>query len=59
MKKLFAVKIFILFYLNVHAQRVVRYDLYVKDTLVNFTGREKRALCKWSIHADSSYRRCM
>lgn len=44
MKKLFAVKIFILFYLNVHAQRVVRYDLYVKDTLVNFTGREKRAI---------------
>ena len=26
------------------AQKVVRYDLYVKDTIVNFTGKEKRAI---------------
>ncbi len=28
----------------VHAQKVVRYDLYVKDTTVNFTGKLKRAI---------------
>lgn len=27
-----------------YAQKVVRYHLYVKDTLVNFTGKEKRAI---------------
>jgi CopA family copper-resistance protein len=26
------------------AQKVVRYDLYVKDTIVNFSGKEKRAI---------------
>jgi hypothetical protein len=26
------------------AQQVVRYDLYVRDTTVNFTGKEKRAI---------------
>jgi CopA family copper-resistance protein len=26
------------------AQKIVRYHLYVKDTLVNFTGKEKRAI---------------
>ena len=26
------------------AQKIVRYDLYVKDTLVNFTGKQKRAI---------------
>lgn len=26
------------------AQKVVRYDLYVRDTIVNFTGKEKRAI---------------
>ena len=26
------------------AQNVVRYDLYVKDTIVNYTGKEKRAI---------------
>lgn len=30
--------------MQVHAQHVVRYDLYVKDTLVNFTGKTKRAI---------------
>jgi CopA family copper-resistance protein len=27
-----------------HAQKVVRYHLHVKDTLVNFTGKERRAI---------------
>lgn len=27
-----------------YAQKVVRYHLYIKDTLVNFTGQEKRAI---------------
>ncbi|MEN5054885.1 multicopper oxidase family protein [Sphingobacterium kitahiroshimense] len=26
------------------AQKVVKYDLYVRDTIVNFTGKEKRAI---------------
>ena len=30
--------------INLNAQKVVRYDLYVKDTLVNFTGNTKRAI---------------
>ncbi len=29
---------------NAWAQKVVRYDLYVKDTIVNFTGKNKRAI---------------
>jgi FtsP/CotA-like multicopper oxidase with cupredoxin domain len=29
---------------TIFAQKVVRYDLYVKDTIVNFTGKEKRAI---------------
>lgn len=29
---------------NIFAQQVVRYDLYVKDTIVNFTGKQKRAI---------------
>ena len=29
---------------SLHAQKVVRYDLYVKDTLVNYAGKEKRAI---------------
>lgn len=29
---------------NINAQKTVRYDLYVKDTLVNFAGKEKRAI---------------
>lgn len=30
--------------LSAFAQKVVRYDLYVKDTLVNYAGKEKRAI---------------
>lgn len=41
-------KILILFLLvfcaSLKAQNVVRYDLYVRDTLVNYTGKEKRAI---------------
>lgn len=29
---------------SIIAQQTIRYDLYVKDTLVNFTGKEKRAI---------------
>jgi CopA family copper-resistance protein len=29
---------------SLFAQKVVRYDLYVKDTLVNYAGKEKRAI---------------
>ncbi|WP_353186173.1 multicopper oxidase domain-containing protein [Parapedobacter lycopersici] len=31
-------------YATIYAQKVVRYDLYVKDTVVNFSGKEKRAI---------------
>ena len=30
--------------LSANAQKVVRYDLYVRDTIVNFTGKPKRAI---------------
>ncbi|WP_268848808.1 multicopper oxidase domain-containing protein [Flavobacterium aestivum] len=30
--------------LSVNAQKTVRYDLYVRDTIVNFTGKPKRAI---------------
>ncbi len=26
------------------AQNIVRYDLYVRDTIVNYSGKEKRAI---------------
>jgi len=29
---------------SLFAQKVVRYDLYVKDTIVNFSGKDKRAI---------------
>jgi FtsP/CotA-like multicopper oxidase with cupredoxin domain len=35
---------FLLFSGFAYTQNIVRYDLYVKDTLVNFTGKEKRAI---------------
>lgn len=34
----------ILFCVEIKAQKVVHYDLYVKDTIVNFTGKSKRAI---------------
>ncbi len=38
------ITVFFLFSTTVFAQKVVRYDLYVKDTLVHFAGKEKRAI---------------
>ena len=39
------ISIIILFLtLSANAQKVVRYDLYVRDTIVNFTGKPKRAI---------------
>lgn len=36
---------FLLFFsVIISAQKVVRYDLYVKDTIVNYAGKEKRAI---------------
>ena len=29
---------------NLQAQKVVRYDLHIRDTIVNFSGKEKRAI---------------
>lgn len=36
--------VFTLIISNLFAQKAVRYDLYVKDTIVNFTGKAKRAI---------------
>lgn len=38
------ITVFVLFSTTVFAQKIVRYDLYVKDTLVHFAGKEKRAI---------------
>ena len=43
-KVLTVVAFFILLISNVFAQKIVRYDLYVKDTIVNFSGKEERAI---------------
>ncbi len=43
-RKLFLLSALFLFTTVVSAQRVVRYDLYVEDTVVNYTGKEKRAI---------------
>jgi len=43
-KKLLSIVFLLLATTNSFAQQVVRYDLYVKDTIVNFTGKEKRAI---------------
>ena len=41
----FKLSIVVLFIaLSTTAQKIVRYDLYVKDTIVNFSGKEKRAI---------------
>nr|WP_315197445.1 multicopper oxidase domain-containing protein [uncultured Flavobacterium sp.] len=39
-----SIYILLLFVVTTSAQKVVRYDLYVRDTLVNFTGTTKRAI---------------
>ena len=43
MKKIIIIFLF-LGTLSIEAQNIVRYDLYVRDTIVNFTGKEKRAI---------------
>lgn len=43
-KKVLPIIVLLLVTTNIFAQKVVRYDLYVKDTIVNFTGKEKRAI---------------
>ncbi|KHJ36540.1 copper resistance protein A [Pedobacter glucosidilyticus] len=43
-KKVLPIVVLLLVTTNIFAQKVVRYDLYVKDTIVNFTGKEKRAI---------------
>ena len=43
-KKLLPIAILLLATTTIFAQKVVRYDLYVKDTIVNFTGKQKRAI---------------
>ncbi len=44
-KKLFLSAIVLLIYPTIIlAQKTVRYDLYVRDTIVNFTGKDKRAI---------------
>ncbi|MBS4029157.1 MAG: multicopper oxidase domain-containing protein [Ignavibacteriales bacterium] len=43
-EKLLPIVVLLLVTTNAIAQKVVRYDLYVKDTIVNFTGKEKRAI---------------
>ncbi len=34
----------LLFFIQVKSQKVVRYDLFVKDTLVDFTGKKRKAI---------------
>lgn len=43
-KKVLPIVVLLLVTTTVFAQKVVRYDLYVKDTIVNYTGKEKRAI---------------
>ncbi|WP_339889895.1 multicopper oxidase domain-containing protein [uncultured Flavobacterium sp.] len=44
MKKILYSFITLFFIGNAIAQKVVRYDLHVRDTIVNFSGKEKRAI---------------
>ena len=41
--KVIVVSAFILFHAQVKAQRTVRYDLFIRDTIVQFAGKEKHA----------------
>jgi CopA family copper-resistance protein len=43
-KMLPLVAFFALLITNLFGQKIVSYDLYVKDTIVNFTGKQKRAI---------------
>jgi FtsP/CotA-like multicopper oxidase with cupredoxin domain len=42
--KVLSIALMLLIIQNIFAQKTVRYDLYVKDTIVNFTGKDKRAI---------------
>ncbi len=42
--KIIAVIITLLFVQKSFAQKIVHYNLYVKDTIVNYAGKEKRAI---------------
>ena len=44
MKKILYILLIMSFSATTFAQKVVRYDLHVRDTIVNFTGKEKRAI---------------
>ena len=44
MNKLIAVMGLLLFSNTISAQKIVRYDLVIKDSMVNFTGKSKRAI---------------
>lgn len=44
LKKLLPAALILLFTPSLFAQKVVRYELVLKDTLVNFAGKEKRAI---------------
>lgn len=44
MKLLHTIILLFLITFSAKAQKVVRYDLHVRDTIVNFSGKEKRAL---------------
>ena len=43
-KKMLPIGLMLLATTAIFAQKLVRYDLYVRDTVVNFTGKPKRAL---------------
>ncbi len=43
-KKLLQLIVLILFTQTLFSQNIVRYDLYVRDTIVNYSGKEKRAI---------------
>ena len=44
LKKLLSIVLLLLTTQSLLAQNIVRYDLYVRDTIVNFSGKEKRAI---------------
>jgi CopA family copper-resistance protein len=43
-KNLLRIVVLLIVTTTIFGQKVVRYDLYVKDTIVNFTGKNKRAI---------------
>lgn len=43
-KKLLPIVVLLLVTTTIFAQKVVRYDLYIKDTIVNFSVKERRAI---------------